>query len=219
MNNLNIKQESFAQAYVRLGIGSDAYRSSKYSHKNKTDKSIHEAASRLLNNSKVQARIKELQSQVAEIAKEKLKIDSLTILNHLNILRQARIDEYVEFVEYDFPIITTTTTGTGKKAITTTITSYEKRKELRFKPFDELTEQQLMCIESIKQNRYGEIELKLHGKEWTIEKINKHIGFYAKDNEQKSPVITNNIDMSKLSDQALEELEKASSNQDDEENE
>ena len=44
-----------------------------------------------------------------------------------------------------------------------------------------------MCIESVKQNRYGEIELKLHGKEWTIEKIAKHIGFYQVDNEQKQP--------------------------------
>jgi hypothetical protein len=36
-----------------------------------------------------------------------------------------------------------------------------------------------MCIESIKQDRSGNIEIKLHGKEW-IDKINKHIGFYER---------------------------------------
>jgi hypothetical protein len=37
-----------------------------------------------------------------------------------------------------------------------------------------------MCIESIKQDRSGNIEIKLHGKEWSIDKINKHIGFYER---------------------------------------
>ena len=46
-----------------------------------------------------------------------------------------------------------------------------------------------MCIESIKQDRYGNIEVKLHGKDWTIDKINKHIGFYESDNKQKASLI------------------------------
>lgn len=50
-----------------------------------------------------------------------------------------------------------------------------------------------MCIESIKQDRSGHIEIKLHGKDWSIDKINKHIGFYEKNNNQKQPTVT--IDM------------------------
>lgn len=203
INNLTILQEGFSQAYIRLGEGSAAYRESGYSFKNKTSKSIHEAACRLLKHGKVAARIKELQGKVAEIAAKKFNIDSETILRHLDILRTARIDDYLEYVEYEIP--TTTTTGTGKSKVTSTTS--ERRTELRFKTFDKLTKEQLMCIESMKQTRYG-VELKLHGKEWTIEKINKHIGFYEKDNDQKQPIInTTPFDLSKAKKETLLDLE------------
>ncbi|OHT44435.1 terminase small subunit [Flavobacterium tructae] len=181
-NNLTILQEAIAQAYVRTGVGSEAYKEAGYSYTNKSDKSIHECASRVLNNVKVAARVKELQSEVAAIAKEKFQITSEEMLRQLDLFRKARIDEYVEYCEFEYPV--TTTTGTGKSKITTT--TIEKRTELRLKTFDKLTPEQKSCIEGIKQTKYG-IEIKLHGKEWSIEKINKHIGFYEKDNEQKNP--------------------------------
>lgn len=191
-NNLNIKQEAFCQAYIRLSDATAAYKEAGYSHKTKTPKSVNEAACRLLKSSNVSARVKELQEKVAAIAEEKFNITSETMLRHLDILRKSRIDEYVEYIQIDYPVTTTITTGKGKSSVTTTTTVIEKRTEMRFKTFDQLTENQLMCIESMKQNRYGEIELKLHGKEWTIEKINKHIGFYEKDNEQKAtPIVFN----------------------------
>ena len=185
-NSLTIKQEAFCQAYIRLGDASAAYREAYNCSKTK-DKSIWELSSTLLKNVKVSSRIAELQSKAAAIASKKFEIDSTEILRHLDILRKARIDEYVEFVEIEIP--TTVTTGTGKNKVTTT--TIEKKRELRFKTFDKLTKEQLMCVESIKQNRYGEIELKLHGKEWSIEKINKHIGFYEKDNKQKAEITIN----------------------------
>ncbi len=185
-NNLTIKQEAFCQAYVKSGDASKSYRE-VYSTSKMKEKSIWEISSKLLKNIKVATRLKELKSKISEIADKQFNITHEEILNHLNILRNSRIDEYVEYVEYEFPIIETTTTGTGKNAVTTTSTRVELRKELRFKPFDKLTKEQLMCVESIKQNRYGEIELKLHGKDWTIDKINKHIGFYETDNKQKNP--------------------------------
>ena len=179
-NNLTLKQEAFCQAYIRLGVGATAYKEAGYSYQTKTDKSIHQAASRLLNTSNVSARVKELQSVVADIAEKEFKITSEEMLRHLNILRKARIDEYVEYYEYELP--KTTTTGTGKNKVV--LTTIEKKTELRLKTFDKLTDEQKMCIEGIKQTKYG-IEIKLHGKEWSIEKINKHIGFYEKDNDQK----------------------------------
>lgn len=184
INNLTEKQEAFANAYIQFGDATAAYKKADYSYLNKADKLIHEAACRILKNSKVAARIKELQSVVADIAEKEFKITSEEMLRHLNILRKARIDEYVEYYEYEVPI--TTTTGTGKnKCVSTTI---EKRTELRLKTFDKLSEEQKMCIEGIKQTKYG-IEIKLHGKEWSIEKINKHIGFYEKDNDQKKATV------------------------------
>lgn len=182
-NKLTLKQEAFCQAYVKLDDATASYKEAGYSYENKATKTIHEAACRLLKNSKVAARIVVLKSEIAKIAEKKFEITHTEILNHLNILRNARIDEYIEYIEVEFPI--TRTTGTGKNRITTT--TIEKRAELRFKTFDKLTKEQLMCIESVKQTPHG-IELKLHGKDWTIDKINKHIGFYEKNNEQKQPV-------------------------------
>jgi len=49
-------------------------------------------------------------------------------------------------------------------------------RRISFKSFDELTDRQARAIESIKKTRYG-IELKLHGKNWTIERISKIMGF------------------------------------------
>jgi hypothetical protein len=181
---LNKKQEAFAQAYVKLGDASAAYRE-VYSYKNMKPEVIHVRACEMVKHSKVSVRINDLKSKIAEIAEKKFNITSEEMLRHLNILRSARIDEYVEFIEVEIP--TTTTTGTGKNKVTST--TVDKRNELRFKTFDKLTEEQLMCIESVKQDRYGRVELKLHGKEWTIEKINKHIGFYEKDNNQKSTTV------------------------------
>jgi phage terminase small subunit len=183
INNLTLKQEAFCQAYIRLGDKTAAYREA-YSTGNMKNETIHSKANLLSNKGNVGARIKELQSTVADIAEKEFKITAEEMLRHLNILRKARIDEYVEYHEFEVPV--TTTTGTGKNK--TVLTNIEKRTELRIKPFDKLTDEQKMCIEGIKQTKYG-IELKLHGKEWSIEKINKHIGFYEKDNEQKNKVL------------------------------
>jgi phage terminase small subunit len=184
-NNLTVKQEAFCQSYVKSGSKSatDSYKEAGYSYKNKTTKTINEAACRLLKNSKIVARVDELKSKVAQIAEKKFNITHEEILNHLNILRNARIDEYVEYIEVETPIVRSS--GSGKNKVTETIV--QKTMQLKFKPFDQLSEQQLMCIESIKQDRYGNVEIKLHGKDWTIDKINKHIGFYETDNKQKNP--------------------------------
>lgn len=197
-NNLTIKQEAFCQAFIRLGDKSAAYRE-VYSCSKMKDKSVHELSCKLSNNIKVTSRIKELQAEVAIIAKEKFQITSEEMLRHLNILRNARIDEYVEYYEHEVPV--TITSGSGKnKTVTTTI---EKRTELRIKPFDKLTQDQLKAIEGIKQTKYG-IEIKLHGKEWSIEKINKHIGFYEKDNLQR--VLDNSTEFSPENENRLNQL-------------
>lgn len=49
---------------------------------------------------------------------------------------------------------------------------------IAFKPSCDWTEKQAKAVEGIKQGRNG-IELKLHGKSWTIERICKMLGFDA----------------------------------------
>lgn len=174
------RQEIFATEFVKLDDASAAYRIA-YSTSRMKDTTVWRNACALLKNSYVAEKVKELQKAAAEIASEKFSIDSTELLNHLNILRKARIDEYVDFVEIEVPY--TIEKADGKKE-----DRVRCERILQFKPFDQLTEEQLMCIESIKDTRNG-IELKLHGKDWTIEKIAKHIGFYEKDNEQSKPIV------------------------------
>jgi len=67
------------------------------------------------------------------------------------------------------------------EAITTSkITDYVELKNgmLQYKDFDKLTDQQIRAIEGIKYNKYG-IELKLHGKSWSTERIAKLLGYEA----------------------------------------
>ena len=62
---LTAKQELFAQNIIKGMSQADAYRSA-YSTKNMADKTIHENASRLANDSKVSARISELRGQLTK---------------------------------------------------------------------------------------------------------------------------------------------------------
>lgn len=178
-NHLTIKQEAFCQAYIRTGDKSAAYREA-YSYEKMKAETINRKAFDLFNNGNVRARISDLQDKVAVIAEEKFQITAEEMLRHLNILRNARIDEFVDFIYEKVLILEEGEDGNPV---------FGEKPRMIFKPFHELTKEQLMCIESVKQNRYGEIELKLHGKEWSIEKINKHIGFYEKDNTQKANLL------------------------------
>lgn len=192
---LTKKQEIFAQEYVKCDNKSQAYRIA-YDTSGMKDETIHKRANELSHKGEVAGRIKELKEIAADVAEKHFRIDSKELLGHLNILRSSRIDEYVDFVEIETPFFVLDE-KTGEKKMKVKI-----ERILQFKPFDQLTERQLMCIESIKDTRNG-IELKLHGKDWTIEKIAKHIGFYEKDNKQKQ---SNIKDYSKLSDQELKKL-------------
>jgi len=68
---------------------------------------------------------------------------------------------------------------------------------IRFKDLATLTESQIKAIEGIKETRHG-IELKLHGKSWSIERICKILGF---DSPQ-----TFDINLDKLDEETLDKL-------------
>lgn len=72
---LTPKQEAFCLAYVKSESATEAYRAAGYSP-GMADKTVHEAASRLLKNSKVSARIAELRRPAAEAAE-------ITLESHL----------------------------------------------------------------------------------------------------------------------------------------
>lgn len=158
------KKEAFCKFYVVDDNATEAYRQA-YNTDNMKKQTMSNNGYILLKHEDVQARIKELRNEIKKIAKKKFNIEKSEILRQLNLFRQSNIQDYVDLVE----------DPTTKQMV------------LRFKPFSKLTKDQLECIESVKEGRNG-IELKLQGKDWSIEKINKHIGLYEKDNEQKANV-------------------------------
>lgn len=109
--------------------------------------------------------IQEFLSKLQKANREKTEITRERVLSELGSILNARISDYVVF--------------DGKNVI--------------FKDFTELTEEQLKAIESIKQTKNG-VELKLHGKNWTIERICKMLGF-------DKPM---NIEFSQLNDESLD---------------
>lgn len=145
MHKLTIKRENFCNYYVETGNASEAYRRA-FTCKNMKDKTITEAASRLINDSNVNARIKELQGEI----KKKSDITKEKIIYELDCIINAKITDYIMLEE-------------GR---------------LSFKDFNKLTESQVKAIESVKQGKNG-IELKLHGKSWSIERICKMLGYDA----------------------------------------
>lgn len=82
--------------------------------------------------------------------KQKSDLSKERILNELKCILDSKITDYVDLQ--------------GGKLI--------------FKDFSSLSESQIKAIESIKQGRNG-IELKLHGKSWTIEQICRMLGYDA----------------------------------------
>lgn len=62
--------------------------------------------------------------------------------------------------------------------------------KIKFKSFDELSDRQMKAIESIKETRNG-IEIKLHGKSWSIDRICKILGF---DMPQDMNIMFENMD-------------------------
>lgn len=79
---LTSKQEAFCLAYIETGNATDAYTSAGYSA-GSSEKTRNEAASRLLKNSKVGARIAALRAPIAEKAQ-------ITLETHLADLGRLR---------------------------------------------------------------------------------------------------------------------------------
>jgi len=114
--------------------------------------------------------IQEYLTKLQAKAREKTDLSKEEVLSELAAILRAKITDYLYFNGY----------------------------QVVFKSFDNLTEAQIKAIESIKENRYGEIELKLHGKSWTVDRICKILGFNSTQDF--------NINLEKLDESVLDAL-------------
>lgn len=164
MAKLTDKQERFCEEYVIDNNATQAAIRSGYSEKTAKD-----IGSQNLAKLNIQEYIAELKAGISK----RCEVDADDIVLQLDEYRRSNIADYVE-------LTTEATTVVSSEGVTST----PEIQVLKFKDFKDLTDEQKRCIESIKQGKNG-IELKLHGTEWSIEKLNRHIGFYEKDNKQK----------------------------------
>jgi len=115
--------------------------------------------------------------RLAEMQKELKKASDITkerVLTELSAIAFADIRDYVKF------------DGTT----------------LTFKSFDELTGSQAKVIESIKKKKDGSIELRFHGKSWSLERICKILGF---DSPKDLRLMLERLDESQL-DQIINQI-------------
>jgi hypothetical protein len=96
-------------------------------------------------------------------------VEKERIMYELRAIMEAKITDYLELKQV--PMKTGQTDDNGNEI--TVMSS-----ALAFKDFSKLTEMQVRAIESMKDTKYG-IELKLHGKSWTIERMIKMLGYEA----------------------------------------
>ena len=159
-NNLTIKQQRFVDKYLETNNASEAYRFA-YKCKNSSPETIKVEACNLLKKPNIALTIERAQDKVqakSELSRER-------IIKELEIINNANIRDYCNVVEKE--VIITDNQGNRRK---------EKVMDVQFKPFDQLTENQLKAIESVKMGRNG-IELRLHSKSWSIERACKMLGY------------------------------------------
>lgn len=161
---LTPKQEKFCHAYLETGNASEAYRSCYNASRMKAE-TINVKAVELLKNGKVAVRVRELQDQF----KKAHDVEKDRIMYELRAIMEAKITDYLELKQV--PVKTGQTDDNGNEIVVMS-------SALAFKDFSKLTEMQVRAIESMKDTKYG-IELKLHGKSWSIERICKMLGYEA----------------------------------------
>ena len=159
-NNLTIKQQRFVDKYLETNNASEAYRFA-YKCKNSSPETIKVEACNLLKKPNVALTIERAQDKV----QAKSDLSRERIIKELEIINNANIRDYCNVVEKEIEV--TDNQGNRRK---------EKIMDVQFKPFDQLTENQLKAIESVKMGKNG-IELRLHSKSWSIERACKMLGY------------------------------------------
>tara|TARA_R110002051_G_scaffold318245_1_gene400362 strand:+ start:1805 stop:2326 length:522 start_codon:yes stop_codon:yes gene_type:complete len=170
--SLTPKQEKFCQEYVKTGNKSEAYRLS-YSTKNMATKTVNENASRISKNSKVSARIEQLQKELAE--RNKMDIDECV----QKLSAMARFD-LLDLYNED---------GTLKNLSDIPV---ESRMAIESLDVDEIRVEGAVIGHTKK--------VKLSSRRSNIIELMKHLGGYEKDNNQKKiadRVIVNMSDYNK----------------------
>jgi len=165
-NNLTIKQEAFAQAFIRLGDKSAAYREA-YSTKKMKSETVNNLAYRLFEKDEIRARIDFLRSEMEK--RNKVEIDELLIA----LAGMVRFD-VAELYDENGALKNIHDMSLSARQMITQLDTLEQYNTKG--DFQGITK-----------------KIRLLPKLDAIEKLMKHLGAYEKDNRQKAPVVKTKI--------------------------
>lgn len=143
MAKLTVKQENFCNYYIETGNASEAYRRA-YSCDNMKDETVNRTAIELLNNPKITARVKQLQSAL----QKRSDITKDEAIKELSAIVRSRVTDVL-----------------SAKGMT-----------VRIKSIEELPDEVVACISSIKKIKGG-IEVKFYDKIAAIDRLSKMLGW------------------------------------------
>ena len=167
-HQLTHKQEKFILAVVEGMTQADAYRHA-YDTSKMTDKTIHERASVLMNNSKVRTRYNELMDKVKNRLEEKAIVTVEEVVKELKKIGFADIKDFLEF-KTDLSVVGY---EDGEP-----VTDY--RTVVQLKESDEVDG---TLINEISISKDGTLKFKLHDKISALEKIGKHLKMFTDKTE------------------------------------
>lgn len=159
---LTVKMERFCLKYHECGNASEAYRHA-YNASKMVAQSVHSNAGNLLLNTEVARRIAELQAE----DRKKSEITRERLLEELSCIIGSKITDYLTLTTAYVPAPGSEGDPDGDEIAV---------QKLVFKDFADLTDRQVRAIESVKEGKSG-LELKLHGKSWSIERVCKMLGY------------------------------------------
>jgi phage terminase small subunit len=164
---LTNKQEMFCREYlIDLNAKQAAIRAG-YSHK-----TAEVQGSRLLSNAKVSSFIQELKAE----REQRLEIDSDKVLQEVYDVAMARVTDIASVVKAK-RVIGLNSDGEVVEA---------EQEYVSFKESEDWPENAKAAVASLGMNKEG-IVMKMHDKGAHLEKLMKHLGLYAEDNNQNRP--------------------------------
>jgi len=186
MVKLTDKQEKFVQGLIAGKSQRESYRAAYPSSLKWTDKTVDEAACRLMKNSKVLARYDEIHDRLIKEAEDECIVEAKDVLKELIKIAFSNGSDFAKVVTK--PIKRRIWDEDLQEYV------YEDVKE-RYDQFvevvdtDLLSDKQKAAIKSIKQGRHG-VEVELYAKDRSLELLGKFLGMF-KDKIELSGQVNN----------------------------
>ena len=162
--DLTSKQEAFCKEVVANGGDQSAAYRECYNASKMQDKTIWEKATVLMAEGKVSARVSELRKEVAQIAAKKFEI---TIEDVMALLKSYVYSDVTDFLSLDIKAVQALPIE-----IRRLVTEFKRKEKTT------VTEKGLVTETTF--------ELKFIDKQKALDMVNRHIGYYEKDNEQQA---------------------------------